>query len=97
MDISLEALVAVGTALASGGAAWGGSIMALNGSRKKIHKLGIDFEQHVANDTLFQTDSVDRLGRIESTAMLRGQTIDNIDKKVDKLIDKMLEDREGDR
>jgi len=92
MDIDITTAVTVCGALASGGAAWGGALMALNGSRKKIHKLAGDFEKHVTNDASFQTDVTAQLASIKTTAELRGETIKGIDSKLDRLVDKMLQD-----
>jgi hypothetical protein len=53
-------------AVFAGGAAWGGSKVALNGTRLKVKEIDAKLEQHIKDDSDIQTQVVDRLARIET-------------------------------
>lgn len=57
-----EFIIAVFTA----GAAWGGSQMALNGTRKRVIELKDEFARHVQDDKDSNLQNTDRLARIET-------------------------------
>jgi hypothetical protein len=73
MDVNLISLfwtIAIG--LVAGGAAWGGSVMALKAVRdEQISakedriKIQTDLEKHMSSDLTIQMDLVNRLARIE--------------------------------
>lgn len=48
------------------GGAYGGAKVALNGTRERVRELKEDFEQHAADDTAIQRETIDRLARIET-------------------------------
>lgn len=48
------------------GAAWGGSQVALNGTRKRVMELREWADKHEATDKSSQLDTTDRLARIET-------------------------------
>lgn len=58
--------IGVVTAVFTGGAAWGGAKVALNGTRNRVKKMETDFETHMRDDQMVQREMVDRLARIET-------------------------------
>jgi hypothetical protein len=59
-------LLTAGSILLSGGAAFGGAVAALNGTRKRVAGIETTLADHVKADETHQRDVIDRLARIET-------------------------------
>jgi hypothetical protein len=59
-------MIGAAAGLLSVGGAYGGAKVALNGTRERVKELQEDFEQHTADDTAIQRETIDRLARIET-------------------------------
>jgi hypothetical protein len=59
-------LIQVATLLFSGGAAWGGAKVALNGTRERVKKVEETLQRHTDADEVLQREVIDRLARIET-------------------------------
>lgn len=66
MVVDPAVLLALGGALVSGGAAWGGARAALNGTRRRVEEIRNELVKHVEADAEIQRDVLDRLIRIET-------------------------------
>lgn len=66
MELDIQTVIAAATVVGSLGAAWGGSRVALNGTRERVKKLAADFEQHTAQDASAQLQAVQRLVSVET-------------------------------
>jgi hypothetical protein len=59
-------LINLATLLFSGGAAWGGAKVALNGTRERVKNLETTMQRHTDADEALQREVIDRLARIET-------------------------------
>ena len=62
---SLQVLYLVGPAIVAGAAAWGGSKAALNGTRERVSRLDIRFEDHLKEDFDVHTKMLVGLERMD--------------------------------
>lgn len=60
------AIISLIGACLAGGTAWGGAKVALNGTRERVKEIQEGLNKHVIDDHSIQTDTVDRLARIET-------------------------------
>lgn len=72
--VDLDALLKLGGVLLAGGSAWGGALVALNGTRKRVAEVHETLTQHVQADTDHQKDIIDRLARIETKLESKART-----------------------
>lgn len=70
--MGIEVLIMVGGMIASAGAAWGGTRVALNGTKSRVAELvsshqtlNEKMDAHIAHDATVQVDLVDRASRTE--------------------------------
>lgn len=66
MTIEPGVLISLGGILVTGGAAWGGAKVALNGTRKRVEELHAELRSHAESDAKVQREVLDRLIRIET-------------------------------
>lgn len=59
-------MIGAASLLISGGAAFGGAKVALNGTRQRVKDLAEDFKAHEEQDESLQMETIDRLARIET-------------------------------
>lgn len=52
--------------LLSVGGAWGGAMVALNGTRERVKSLATDLKTHIKDDEQLQRDMIDRAARMET-------------------------------
>lgn len=75
--MGLEILITVGSLVAAGGAAWGGTKVALNGTRERVKNIDAKLDAHIianatkmdahmAHDAQVQVELVERGARTEA-------------------------------
>jgi hypothetical protein len=58
--------ISIGTMLVTAGAAWGGTRVALNGTRERVKEIKAKLDKHIEADESVQRETIDRLARIET-------------------------------
>jgi len=64
--LDINVVIAVVGIAGSGGIAWGGTRVALNGTKAKVAEIAASLAEHVEVDRLAQLEAVQRLTRIET-------------------------------
>ena len=66
MNLDPSILLQLGTALGTIAAAWGGTKVALNGTRERVKNVESDMESHKMLNAKQHVETVERLTRIET-------------------------------
>lgn len=66
LTLTLEFLLAIGSVLVAGGAAFGGARSALNGTRKEVKEIKATLADHVKADEDLSREVITRLARVET-------------------------------